>query len=219
MKIVIGVMAVSEAHERKFFGLLWNNREALDHEIFLVAIGEKTLSREERITREASCLKFHAKFLPIENDSPRFAFLEYAKHKESELCFIFPQGTYIYAPGFISRTIYFFQRNKNVGMVGYKPINGRGFDDGAACWLESPSVIEEPHGPFAIRTETMAQLDYVDGNDWGVQLSLLGHYSFRLPWPPIFNEVHLHEPFPAVRKPESLVFWMNKAGEEKSVIL
>lgn len=219
MKIAIGVVGGSAVSEQKFLRSCWNNLETSEHEISLLVLGETNISQEDRVVREEWCRKFHADFLIPSDTGIRSTLLNYARSKSVDLCLIFMSGMYIFGPGLITRVIHFFQRNANVGMVGFRAINGRGFNDGLPQWFNPPQLIEEPNGPFAIQTETMEKLDYIDESDWGMQLAMLDRYSYCLPWPPIFNEAPLADHSPGVKKPEGLVFWMGKGGEERSVTL
>ena len=220
MKIAIVIVADGTAnYERKALLSCWNNLETSEHEISILVMSEGGISQENRASREEWCRKFHADFIIPSNTGVRSTLLNYAKSKSIDLCLILTPGTYIFGPGLVTRVVHFFQRNTNVGMVGFWAINGRGFNDGLLQWFGPPQLIEELNGPFAIQTETMEKLDYIDESGWGIQLAMLDRYSYCLPWPPIFNEIPLADHSPGVKKPEGLVFWMGKGGEERSVTL
>ena len=214
MKIVIGIMTEKLSDAAGWLTSYWNNVESMEHEIFLVIIDSNSSDKKRD---ETACRRLHADFLYATHANWRSLFHNYATLKQADLCVFFPSNCRIFTPGFFTRVVNFFQKNRDVGTLGFKAINGRGFNDGDGGWVENPKIIEEPVGPFAIEMETLNQLDYIDGNDWGVQVATVGRYSYSLPWPPVFNENPLSLPSVASKGPDRLVFWINKAGIECSV--
>lgn len=219
MKIVIGVTTWGgERQERSTFLSYWNNTEASPHEIYLVCADGTKMDDAVTEKRIAHCRQFSADFLSRTGQSARRMIIDYAKTKEADLCFFINHDILFFSPGWLGRLTYFFERNREVGLVSLKPINGRGFHDHLEQWGGAPIVIEEVEGPFAIKLETAKQLDNIEDIDFDLQLLALGYPSFCLPWPPVLNM----SPLPACGvsiKINRLVMWLDKLGQERSAEL
>jgi len=117
----------------------------------------------------------------------------------ADLVVCFNDDIRLLAPGWLSRLIFFFEQNENVGGVGLPLVNEGGFRDNDTRWNAGAGRVGAAIGcAFAMQPDTLFRVVNPDQSRgfWtglrafheevhaGFKLAQLGYDSFMMPWPP-----------------------------------
>lgn len=124
--------------------------------------------------------------------------------EEADLVVIFSDGVRVITPGWLTRIIYFYENNENIGMVGlpliHRDENADGYSDNDPRWTDKPGLVGAAVGcAFAVRPKDVLSIENPDGSHgaWedlisfheeveiGFRLAEKGLLSYMLPWPPV----------------------------------
>lgn len=123
----------------------------------------------------------------------------------ADLLVIFSDGVRVIMPGWISRLVYFFDNNENVGTVGLPLVHrggekDEGYIDSDDRWWGNVGLVGAAVGcAFAARPKDLLSVKNPDGTEgfWedlaafheeihmGFKLAEKGLLSYMLPWPPV----------------------------------
>lgn len=205
MKITVGVSTYGMVDRvNSFMMSFWNSFEESQHEVSCVCVDDGTSNLAKVRERERECKKMKFTFIPHgENRGIPAAWntiINYAAEQKSEVVIIFNDDIYFIRPGWISQMAYFFEKNDNVGTVGFPLVNEKGFNDRDSRWLVNPGVCGAAVGcAFGARPEDLLSIENPDGSRgyWedlisfheevhmGFKLAEKKKFSFMLPWPPV----------------------------------
>lgn len=207
MKIVIGVTTYgNQEREIGFLKSYHNNIENSEHQVQLVCVDDGTPNPARVRERETAVRRLHADFISnganLGIPASWNKILNYAVEKKADLCLVFNDDIRMIARGWLTRMAYFFNRNENIGMVGFPLINERGFDDADPRWMGNPGLVGCSVGcAFAVRPEVALLVENPDGSrgfpeyylsfheelELGFNLHKLGYPSFMLAASPMYH--------------------------------
>ena len=128
--------------------------------------------------------------------------MSYSMAEGAWLTCIFNDDLTFLAPGWLSRMIYFFEKNRDIGMVGLPLVQESGFKSDDSRWDNPPGRVGAAVGcAFGVQPETWALVKQPDGStgfyetlksfheevDLGFELAKLGKLSYMLPFPPCWH--------------------------------
>lgn len=182
---------------------VWNNLEAeIVPKVLVVDDGTPNIDAVKK--RAEYCRKFNVQFLHNEtNLGIPATWNRIFREAQTDLVVCFNDDIRILTPGWLSRLIYVFEHNENIGGVGLPLINEPGFKYDDPRWDQPPGRVGAATGcDFAMRPDVLFKIENPDGSKGfysalkafheeciaGFKLAELGYDSFMLPWPPCHHQ-------------------------------
>lgn len=207
-KVVVGVSTYGMVDQVEgFIRSFWNSSEEVGVEILPVCVDDGTPNRARVREREAFCRRNHFEFIAHSTNRGISAawnsIIGYAKDQGAEVAIIFNDDIRMLGPGWLTRMLYFFDNNQDLGTIGFPLVHEMGFSDTDPRWDVAPGVVGAAVGcSFAVRVEDAFSIDNPDGSIglWddllsfheevhlGFRLAQKGKTSFMLPWPPVWHK-------------------------------
>ncbi len=182
---------------------VWNNLEP-DITPKVIVIDDGTPDGEAVKKRAKYCQDFRVKFFRNEkNLGIPATWNRIFREAQTDLVVCFNDDIRLLAPGWLSRLIYVFEHNENIGGVGLPLVDEPGFSDDDPRWDGGVGRVGAAVGcSFAMRPDVLFRVENSNkvNGFWetlksfheeihcGFRLAELGYDSVMLPWPPCHHQ-------------------------------
>lgn len=205
-KIVIGASTYGSIPRiNSWIKSLWSNMEEIPGiDVSILVCDDGTPDSSVVRQRAQFCRSWNVQFLHNEKNLgiPATWNRICSAVPDADLVFVSNDDIRFLMPGWLTRLIYFFTRNDNVGMVGLPLVSDMGFKDDDPRWWGTPGRVGAAVGcAFAVRPKDIFAIENPDGSKgfWftlvsfheeihmGFKLAEAGRLSYMLPFPPAFH--------------------------------
>lgn len=237
MHIIIGVSTYGSLPRVNGFikSVMSNMEDISPHTLTFVCYDDGTPDQQAVNERIAFCKRYGFKYVRnVENRGISFTWNRIAQYEEADLVGVFNDGVRFLSPGWLTRLIFFFEKNINIGMVSLPTINEMGFDSNGSGWLSTPQRIISPCDRcFAIRPDILFQISNKNEqngfpeDDLTSSLFYVGQkftennfFSYLLPWPPVrYIEETIEQKViieQSSKNSDRQIIWLDRDGIERS---
>mgnify|MGYP003395090804 CR=1 FL=1 len=131
MKIIIGVTTNGPIpHLQRFLQSLVSNLEDISpHQVVFVCYDNGTINSQAVRDHMEACRKYGFHFvLNAEEQGQSFTWNRIAEYEEADLAVFFNHTIRFFTPGWLTRMLFFFEHNEQIGMVGLPIVHETGIN-------------------------------------------------------------------------------------------
>lgn len=204
-KIIVGVLTYGSLPRCDgFIKSCWQNLDP-GFDVTLVCCDDGTPDLQALKERRAFCQKSNCVLVEHgENRGIPAGWNTLADYDpEADLAVIFNDDIRFTTSGWLTRLVYFFEHNEQVGTVGLPLIHDDGYKDSDPRWWNPPGLVGAAVGcAFAVKPKDLFSIENFDGSKGyavsllsfheeimaGFELAKKGLLSYMLPFPPLSHQ-------------------------------